>query len=379
MKIAIRSDAPMHPMCLTTTLSSDGVFSELMNRRETLIMKVIRYALSATFALALTVAGFSFSDGSIYAQRRTPPRTSPARPAAKPLTSYDLGYQKGYNAGFTTGEADWRQGRPQDAKASDAFQKRESAYEARYASDDEYTLAYELGFELGYADGYYGRAKNLATPANGQLMARAQIMARNERERRREGKRAARAERTRAEREAGRNIAEGAELTILLDTPISTKTNKVGDRFTATIVSPDLHEGIRVEGFVASLNKSGRVTGKTELGLAFDKLVFEEGDERRIEAELLRIVESDKVRKVDEEGRVESGSRTRDSAVRGGVGAAAGAIIGAVIGGGKGAAIGAAVGGGAGVSTVAIEGSKDLELQTGTEMVIKVLRNNVRR
>lgn len=345
-------------------------------------MKTVRYAVSASFALALIIAGFSLTtDGSVYAQRKPAPKKAPAKPLPPPkvLLPYDMGYQKGYNAGFTTGEGEWRQGKANDAKASDAFQKRESAYEAKYASDDEYVLAYDLGFELGYNDGYYGRARNLATPANGQLMARAQIMARAERDRRREARRDARDERTRAQREAARNIPEGAELTLKLDTPISTKSNKVGDRFTATIVSPQLHEGIRVEGYVASLNKSGRVTGKTELGLAFDKLIFEDQEERKIEAELQKIVESDKVRKVDEEGRVESGSRTRDSAVRGGVGAAAGAIIGAIVGGGKGAAIGAAVGGGAGVTTVAIEGSKDLELQPGTEMIIKVLRSNPRR
>jgi len=345
-------------------------------------MKAARYFLSASFALTLIIAGFSLeSSSAVYAQRKPAPRRAPAKPLppAKALTPYDIGYQKGYNAGYVTGEADWRQGRVQDSKATDAFQKRESAFDAKYASDEEYALAYEHGFELGYSDGYYGRARNLETPANGQLMARATIMARAERDRRRDNKRDARAERARAERDAARNIPEGAELTIRLDTPISTKSNKVGDRFTATIVSPQIHEGIRVEGYVASVNKSGRVSGKTELGLAFDKLVYDDRDERMIEAEVQKVIESDKVRKVDEEGRVESGSRTRDSAVRGGVGAAAGAIIGAIVGGGKGAAIGAAVGGGAGVTTVAIEGSKDLEFDAGTEMVIKIIRTNVRR
>lgn len=81
---------------------------------------------------------------------------------------------------------------------------------------------------------------------------------------------------------------------------------------------------------------------------------------------------------MDEEGRVESGSRTRDSQVRGGVGAAAGAIIGGIVGGGKGAIIGAVVGGAAGVGTVYVEGNKDLIFEPGTEMVIRTAGSKAR-
>jgi hypothetical protein len=60
--------------------------------------------------------------------------------------------------------------------------------------------------------------------------------------------------------------------------------------------------------------------------------------------------------------------------VRGGVGAAAGAILGGIAGGGKGALLGAIIGGAAGVGTVAIEGNKDLILDNGTEMLVKTAR-----
>ena len=74
---------------------------------------------------------------------------------------------------------------------------------------------------------------------------------------------------------------------------------------------------------------------------------------------------------MDEEGRIESGSRTRDSEVRGGVGAAAGAVIGGIAGGGKGALVGLILGGAAGVGTVYVEGNNDLILDRGVEMVIR--------
>ncbi|HKY04515.1 MAG TPA: hypothetical protein VJQ56_06480, partial [Blastocatellia bacterium] len=90
------------------------------------------------------------------------------------------------------------------------------------------------------------------------------------------------------------------------------------------------------------------------------------------------VVESETVKKVDEEGNVQSGSRTSETQKRGGIGAAAGAILGGIIGGGKGAVLGAVLGGAAGVGTVYIEGDKDLILEPGTEMIIRVERGRVR-
>jgi outer membrane lipoprotein SlyB len=126
-----------------------------------------------------------------------------------------------------------------------------------------------------------------------------------------------------------------------------------------------------VQGHIAKVNKSGRVSGKTEVALAFDTLTLPDGRQTRIDADLVKVYESENVKKVDEEGRIETGSRTRDSEVRGGVGAAAGAILGGILGGGKGAVIGLILGGAAGVGTVYVEGNKDLILDQGTEMVIR--------
>ena len=169
------------------------------------------------------------------------------------------------------------------------------------------------------------------------------------------------------------NVPNGTELRIRLSSPISTKSGRVGDTFKATVVSPSTYETATVEGHIATLNKSGRISGKTEVGLAFDSITASDGRYARIDADLVRIYESENVKRVDEEGRVETGSRTRDSEVRGGVGAAAGAILGGIVGGGKGALIGLIVGGAAGVGSVYVDGNKDLILDPGTEMVIRVV------
>ena len=78
--------------------------------------------------------------------------------------------------------------------------------------------------------------------------------------------------------------------------------------------------------------------------------------------------------RTDEEGGVQSESRGRQTVKRSGIGAGAGAIIGAIAGGGKGAAIGLILGGAAGAGSVAMNGGKELKLESGTEMLVHVTR-----
>lgn len=340
----------------------------------------LRSVVPIALAAVLVIAGCA----PAYAQKKKAP--APAKKAApvlkQPATPYGQGYQKGYTDGFTQGEADWSNNTRPDFHRSDKWQQRDTG------SSDEYRLGYELGFELAYADGYYGRARNAEVPRNAEVIAKAAALAEQQRARRERPDRDRpdrdhpdrdRPDTDRGQREPNRprpsaplNIPNGTELRIRLSSPISTKTGRAGDTFTATVVQPSTYESATVEGRIATLNKSGRVSGKTEVGLAFDNITLQDGRSARIDGELVRIYESENVKRVDEEGRVETGSRTRDSEVRGGVGAAAGAIIGGIVGGGKGALIGLIVGGAAGVGSVYVEGNKDLILEPGTEMVIRI-------
>jgi hypothetical protein len=99
-----------------------------------------------------------------------------------------------------------------------------------------------------------------------------------------------------------------------------------------------------------------------------------DGRSGNLRAEVLRIYDSDSAGAVDEEGRVQSGSRGNQTLKRSGIGAVAGAVIGGIAGGGKGAAIGIIVGGAAGAGSIAVQGSKELKIENGTEMLIRVNR-----
>jgi hypothetical protein len=353
------------------------------------------FFVPALLAIALVLVGSApISSAMAYTQRTTSrqPQTKQAQPARSsqqaPASVYGKGYQKGYTDGYTQGAADWSQGVPRDFQRSDAYMQRDRRYDPNLASSDEYIQAYELGFELGHTDGYYGRSRNPAEPANGAVLAKAAALANAQRNREQE----ARNDRTDARRDdssrprqatqprdAGPiDIPGDTRLQIRLNSAIGTKISRVGDRFTAVVTSPANYEGATVEGHIATLTQSGRVSGRTEIGFAFDTITLQDGRSAQLNAELERVIESETVRKVDEEGNVQTGSRSKDSQVRGGAGAAAGAIIGGILGGGKGAVLGAVLGGAAGVGTVYVEGTKDLILDQGTEMIIRTERTRPR-
>ncbi|HVF89494.1 MAG TPA: hypothetical protein VNH22_05470 [Blastocatellia bacterium] len=365
--------------------------------------KASAFALIFLLAAAL-IAGLT-SPGPAYSQKK-PAAKKPApvlkpAPAAPTPTPYNLGYQKGYSDGFTAGGNDWNRGVPRDYEKSDAYQRRESAYDPAHGDNEEYRTAYQLGFELGHTDGYYGRARNAAVPANAAVLAKAAALARAQKEGDQDRDRGRNQDRSRnqdrdrpQERDRSQerdnapprqptpsgqlSIPAGTDLQIRLTTPISTKTNRVGDRFSAVVVSPAAYQDAEVEGHISALEQSGRVSGRTEMSLQFDTITFTDGRQSPLTADLQRVIESESVKNVDEEGRVQTGSRTRDSQVRGGVGAAAGAVIGGIAGGAKGAILGAIIGGAAGVGTVYVEGNKELIFGAGTELVIRTANSSSR-
>jgi outer membrane lipoprotein SlyB len=107
--------------------------------------------------------------------------------------------------------------------------------------------------------------------------------------------------------------------------------------------------------------------------LAFDEITLPDGRSAPFDAQVEKVYEGATVKTVDEEGNVQTGSRTKDTAARGVGGAALGAIIGGIAGGGKGAAIGAAIGGAAGAGSVYVQSGKEIIFEPGTEMMIRAL------
>jgi hypothetical protein len=168
-------------------------------------------------------------------------------------------------------------------------------------------------------------------------------------------------------------VPVGTDLKVRINDTLSSKDSRIGDRFTATVVDPSRFDEATVFGHVSSIRKSGKIKGRTSMNLAFDRIELRDGRKGVLHGYVTRVY-GDDAGKADNEGGVESGSRTNQTVKRAGIAAGVGAIIGGIAGGGKGAAIGLIVGGAGGAGSLAVQGSKELKIESGTEMLVHVTR-----
>lgn len=158
-------------------------------------------------------------------------------------------------------------------------------------------------------------------------------------------------------------IQEGATLSLVLETSMSSETSRAGDRVVAKlaegvrvgekVVAP---AGSEVRGRVSAAVPSGRVKTRARLAFAFDTLVVD-GKEHAIDTGAIDITAPDTHKK---------------DAVTIGIGAGAGAIVGGIAKGGKGAAIGTLIGGAAGTGVVLVNTGKEVELAVGSRMTVRL-------
>jgi hypothetical protein len=174
-----------------------------------------------------------------------------------------------------------------------------------------------------------------------------------------------------APRRVTSTVGIGETMALTLDQDLSTRTNQVGDGFTATLAQPVLNEngqtiipaGAKVRGRVTQVQKSGRVGETAVLSLAFETVSFG-GNSYPLDASVVQA-------NPERVGRSSTGEQVGKVAA----GAAAGAVLGKILGGKtrdavKGAVIGAAAG------TAIAMGTADVDavLRTGSSLIIRVDR-----
>jgi hypothetical protein len=170
------------------------------------------------------------------------------------------------------------------------------------------------------------------------------------------------------------HVAAGTEVHAILDTPLSTRTSKPGDRFTATVLDTmnardgavAIPSGSRVEGEVAEADEGkalAALRGKGKLSLRFRDVVLPNGQTLPLTATLISVHDtSDKsIKKANEEGQAQSTAGSKDV----GIGAGVGSIFGGPL---KGLAVGTLEGGGYVLATKA----KEVHLPARTGMVIRL-------
>jgi len=154
-------------------------------------------------------------------------------------------------------------------------------------------------------------------------------------------------------------VPAGTSLAVSVLSNLGSKTSQVEDVVKGALAKSLVIDGItavpkgaEMRGVVSDAKESGRVKGKASLGIAFDRLVVR-GETHQIQTAPVVLEAQDK---------------KSDDVKKGGLGAAAGAVVGGIAGGGSGAAIGAVAGG---AGTVLATKGKEVEVPAGT--VVNVL------
>jgi hypothetical protein len=160
-------------------------------------------------------------------------------------------------------------------------------------------------------------------------------------------------------------VPEGTSFALLLETAMSSATSQSGDRVVAKLAEDVrvgekvvVPAGSEVRGRVTTAVPSGRTKTRARLAFDFDTLVLDR-KEHSIDASAIDITAQD--------------THKKDAATIG-IGAGAGAIIGAIANGGKGAAVGTLIGGAAGTGVVLVNTGKEVRLDSGTRVTVRLTR-----
>ncbi len=160
-------------------------------------------------------------------------------------------------------------------------------------------------------------------------------------------------------------VPEGTTFPLVLETGISSATSRSGDLVVARLAEDIkvgekvvVPSGSEIRGRVTAAVPSGRTKTRARLAFDFDTLVLE-GKEHPVATRAVDITARD--------------THKKDAATIG-IGAGAGAIIGAIANGGKGAAIGTLIGGAAGTGVVLTNTGKEVELGTGSRVTVRLTR-----
>jgi hypothetical protein len=160
-------------------------------------------------------------------------------------------------------------------------------------------------------------------------------------------------------------LPAGTVLPLTLDSYVASDTSRIESPVHAHLRRAVYVEGVqvlpagtRLSGFVSDAQRSARVKGRGLVAFRFTSMAVD-GDSYRVSTS--RVV------------RQAPGTK-KDDALKIGIPAGAGAVIGAIADGKKGAAIGSAVGGAAGTGVVLSTRGKDVRLGRGAPVAVRLLR-----
>lgn len=283
------------------------------------------------------------------------------------------GYRTGYSDGYMAGYRDVIENAQRDFAKHPEYADAKRAYNSEYGSIEDYRDGYRSGFETGYAAGYEKRPYDSTVPT--------EITRRGEQEMEPADPPAAiqsdvNQRVSYSPPAAGSDddpiivIPKDVEIIVELQQDLSTEKNREGDRFTAKVVSPSEINGAIIEGRIDRIQKPGRIKRRSEMLLAFDRIVISQSRWSNMSAVLTEVlaVRGDNISRVDDEGAAIGKGSMKEDSIKVGTTTGAGLGIGALAGGPVGAAVGAGVGAAFGVGTVLTERGKHIRLNENQQL-----------
>lgn len=174
---------------------------------------------------------------------------------------------------------------------------------------------------------------------------------------------------------AAAEIPKGSHVLLRLVNAISTRTAREGDFVylrTASPISANgvivVPEGSYVQGVVSHSKRSGRVSGKAELGIRIETLTLPSGKVIQMTPHLASAESGGTEQKVDskEDQIKQGGGKAADAARVAEIGGAGAAIGGMADRSWTGAGIGAGAGAGVGLATVLLSRGREVDLRQGS-------------
>jgi hypothetical protein len=175
-------------------------------------------------------------------------------------------------------------------------------------------------------------------------------------------------------------LPQGTPVYMKLETPISTRTNKMGDRFAGRVTQPVMLNsktiipvGAALEGKVIRADEKRRVTGTPVIDLRPELITMPDGTRYAIIATIVDTSNNRDVN-VDDEGRIHGRGHDGGDWKETGLATGAGALVGGLVSGtAKGTFIGAGVGATASVVRW-LSKTRDADLPAGIEIVMELSR-----
>jgi type IV secretion system protein VirB10 len=173
---------------------------------------------------------------------------------------------------------------------------------------------------------------------------------------------------------AAAEIPQGSHALLRMVNSVTTRTAQEGDYVYLSTATPIVAggrvlvpEGSYVQGVVSRVKRSGRVSGRAELGIRIESLTLRSGAMIQLSPRLGSVDAGGSDQKVDKENGITQGSSHGADAARvatlGGTGAALGGMIDRSW---TGAGIGAGAGGAVGLASVLLTRGREVELRQGS-------------